>query len=92
MVGSKYIKNNVEYMKIDKVGVRTKFEKVTIYMDNLFNGNKGLADIGNQVVNENQQVFLDEIIPVVEKSLGKKFKKVANDIFKLASYDEFFPQ
>lgn len=92
MAGSKVLKNNVEYAKIDKVGVRTKFENIKIYLDNLFNGNKDLSNVGNQIVNENQDIFLDEIIPVVEKSLAKKFKKVANDVFKLASYDEFFPE
>lgn len=92
MIGSRYPKNGVEFIKIDKCGVKGKFDKVQIYLDNLFNGNKELSEAGNQIVNDNPDIFTDEIIPIVEKSLAKKFRSIANGVFELASFDEFFPE
>lgn len=61
-------------------------------LDNLFNGDKTLGDIGNTIINENAQIFLEELIPGFEKSLSKTFKEIANDILNEVTYDEMFPE
>ena len=91
MIGSRYQKNGSEYMKIDNILVRMKIGNITIQLDNLFNGDKALGVVGNQLVNENAELLFNDIVPAVEKNLSKKFKTTANGILELATFDELFP-
>lgn len=91
MTGSRYQKNGLEFMKIDNVNIRMKIGNISVHLDNLFNGDKALGMVGNQLVNENTDILFNDIVPVVEKSLSKKFKNTANGILELASFDELFP-
>ena len=91
MIGSRYQKNGLEFMKIDTVNVRMKIGNISVQLDNLFNGDKALGVVGNQLVNENSELLFNDIVPVVEKNLSKKFKSTANGILELASFDELFP-
>lgn len=60
-------------------------------LENLFNGDQVLGEIGNQVINENSQLFLDELIPGFEKSLSKTFLDIANGVLTDVTFDEMFP-
>lgn len=61
-------------------------------MDNLFNGDPVLGQVGNSFINENSKLFLTEITPGLEKSLSKTFTDIANTILKTTTYDEMFPE
>lgn len=65
--------------------------KSRIRLENLFNGDRTLGEIGNQVINENSQLFVDEMIPGFEKSLSKTFLEIANDVLTDVTFDEMFP-
>jgi len=89
--GPKYIKNGVEYLKIDKVVVNLKLGKVVVNLENLFNVDKTLGNLGNELVNQNIQLLIDDVQPPIEQSLSKKIGNIINSIFSLAPFDSFFP-
>lgn len=81
-----------EYVRYHRLGIRTKIDDGTFQLDNLFNGDPVLGQIGNQVINENSRVFLDEIIPGLEKNLSRIFTEIINNLLKNATIDEMFPE
>lgn len=54
-------------------------------------GDPNLGRIGNQFINDNSDLFLQQIIPGLEKNLAEIFTNTANDIVENASFDEMFP-
>lgn len=92
MLGTKFIKNGQEFMKIDNCAVKLKFARVPIYLDELFKGNKELSATGNEILNQNIDLLLEDIIPAVERSLAKQFKHAANVIFALAPFNVIVPE
>ena len=90
-VGSRYLKNGIEYLKIDKTQLSIKTAQVKLYFDNLFNGQKALEQAANEVVNQNIDIIKGDVFPVIEQSIGKIVQKMANHIFESAPYEEFFP-
>lgn len=88
----KYEKNGDTYVRYDKVNVRIVPGKAKIHLTNLFNNDPMMQQIGNQLINDNQKLFLDFIIPVMEKQFAKIFKDVGNEIIENATFDELFPE
>jgi flagellar motor switch protein FliG len=72
LLGSKYDKNGVEYLKIDQTDVAVKIGSMNFNFENLFNGDKVLGELGNRLVNENIDLFLNDVEPAVKNSLSKK--------------------
>ncbi|XP_037955420.1 protein takeout-like, partial [Teleopsis dalmanni] len=91
MRGTRYVKNGVEYVKFTKMPMRITIDSFKLHLDNLFNGDKVLGEVGNNIINDNQDLYLNEIIPGLEKSLSQKFLAVANEILATATFDEMFP-
>ncbi|XP_062549035.1 protein takeout-like [Armigeres subalbatus] len=81
-----------EYIRFHRIGIRLKVENGSFQLDNLFNGDPVLGQVGNQVINENSRVLLDEIIPGLEKNLGRIFTEIINKLLKTATIDEMFPE
>lgn len=63
-----------------------------VRLENLFNNDPVLGQVGNQIINENLGFFTNEIIPGLEKGLSKKFTDIANSLLSSTTYDEMFPQ
>lgn len=59
---------------------------------NDFNCNLILVSMINDVVNRNLDVFLKELMPVIEKALASVFQETGNAIVNSYPYDELFPQ
>lgn len=91
MRGSRYIRDGVEYVKFHKMPMRVTVDKMNLNLENLFNGDKVLGEVGNSIINDNQDLYLAEIIPGLEKGLSRKFLGIANQILETATYDEMFP-
>lgn len=91
MRGSRYIKDDVEYVKFHKMPMRVTVDKMKLNLENLFNGDKVLGEVGNSIINDNQDLYLQEVIPGLEKGLSRKFLGIANQILETATYDEMFP-
>lgn len=84
-------RNGTEYVKFDQLLMKVSVGKARFRLENLFNGDRTLGEIGNQVINENSQLFIDEMIPGFEKSLSKTFLEIANDVLTDVTFDEMFP-
>jgi hypothetical protein len=91
MTGSKYFKDGQEYAKIDHCSVRTKVGGVKINLENLFNGDRVLGELGNRLINENVDLLKPDFIPTFEKSFANVYKRITNDILQLAPLNQLLP-
>ncbi|XP_041675794.1 uncharacterized protein LOC108107219 [Drosophila eugracilis] len=91
MRGSRYLRNGKDYVKFTKMTMRIDFKDFKLNLENLFNGDRILGDVGNSLINNNQELYLNEIVPGLEQGLSKKFLDVANEILATATFDEMFP-
>ncbi|XP_064535969.1 protein takeout [Drosophila montana] len=91
MRGTRYLRNGLEYVKFTKMTMRIQFKDFKLQLDNLFNGDRILGEVGNTLINDNQELYLNEIVPGLERGLSKKFLDVANEILATATFDEMFP-
>lgn len=91
MRGVRYLRNGLEYVKFTKMTMRIQFKDFKLHLDNLFDGDGVLGDVGNSLINNNQELYLNEIVPGLERGLSKKFLNVANEILATATFDEMFP-
>jgi len=90
VIGEKYIVDGAEYLKIVSGGISYRPGKVKIYFDNLFNGDKALSDLGNRLVNDNIDLFINDIKPAIEQSISKKVVVIMNQIFDKKPFNSFF--
>ncbi|XP_062553084.1 uncharacterized protein LOC134218192 [Armigeres subalbatus] len=74
------------------IDLRLKFDKANFYLANLFNGDPMLEKVGNDAINENPMVLLDEVKPSFEENLSLKFTELANSLVKDAELSEIFPE
>jgi len=89
--GQKVDRNATEYVTFNQLDVKIQVGKSKIHLDNLFNGDPVLSQVGNAFINENSETFINEIIPGLEKSLSKTFLEMVNVIMKDVTFDELFP-
>lgn len=89
--GSTYVKNGDEYMRIDEVKVEIKPASVRVRFENLFNGQKQLEDVGNDVINQNIGLIMKDVLPEVERGMERKVLQIVNQVFSRATASEFFP-
>lgn len=90
--GSKELRDDgKEYVHFDQLLIKTSIGKARFRLENLFNGDRTLGEIGNAVINENSQLFVEEMIPGFEKSLSKTFLEIANTVLTDVTFDEMFP-
>ncbi|XP_050082843.1 circadian clock-controlled protein daywake-like isoform X1 [Anopheles aquasalis] len=80
-----------EYFRFRPITLRVKFGKARFYLQNLFNGDPTLEAIGNQAINENPDVLLDEVKGGIEENLATLFTKIASEVVKDALFEEVFP-
>lgn len=91
LTGKRMPSNGKEYVKFDSLSLKVTVGGAKFRLENLFNGDRTLGEIGNTIINENSQLFLEELIPGFEKSLSKTFLEIANDVLTDVTYDEMFP-
>lgn len=84
--------NGTDFVRFHRLGMRLKIEDGRFQLDNLFNGDPVLGQVGNQVINENSRVFLDELIPGLEKNLSRLFTEIVNNLLQNATIDDMFPE
>lgn len=92
LTGSRYLKQGVEYLKIDIVNLTVQPSQLKVRFENLFNGQKGLEDVANEVINQNIKTLQDSVLPEIEREIEKKFLKISNQIFGRFPMSEIFPQ
>lgn len=91
LYNERYDKDGQQYMRVKRLAVKIQVEKGQFDMKDLFNGDPVLSQVGNQFINDNSRLFLDELTPGLERSLSDTFKSTANEILQLATLDDIFP-
>lgn len=81
-------KNLVRFKPID---TRLKFNKARFHLTNLFNSDLAMEQFGNQALNQNPNLLLDEVKPTIEKNLGRVFTDISNSAVQGAEEFELLP-
>jgi hypothetical protein len=63
----------------------------SVKLDNLFGSDKVLGEVVNQTINQNFDILSKEIIPLIEKSLNRIFKRIGNKIVERFTAEQLFP-
>ncbi|KAG8036448.1 hypothetical protein G9C98_003770 [Cotesia typhae] len=83
--------SGVKQFHIEQFDLKVTVGNGYLHFENLFNGDKTIGDLVNQAINANFNVFLREIMPLVEQTLAKTFRDIGNGIVNPFSYDQLFP-
>ncbi|XP_020288987.1 uncharacterized protein LOC109857251 isoform X2 [Pseudomyrmex gracilis] len=90
--GQKVVQNNITYAHFTKFKINIiSANKTRIFFDNLFNGNAVLGAASNDLLNNNSDLFLQELNPALETEVTKIFSDIASKISSSFTYDELFP-
>jgi len=89
----KYIdKDGIQKIRIKNFKLKFSVGKGTLKLENLFGGEKALGDAVNNAINNNFDLFLKELMPIVEKGLSDAFQDIADNIVQQFSYEQLFPK
>lgn len=69
------------------LNVKLKVDYAYFQMESLL-----LSSFGNKIINDNYKVFLEELVPGLEKSLSRIFSDIVNNILADSTYEEMFPE
>ncbi|XP_015109264.1 protein takeout [Diachasma alloeum] len=83
--------DGVEYFRVREFELKITVGKGTLRLDNLFGGDKVIGDVVNNAINNNFDAFLKELMPVVERALGRAFRDIGQTIVNQFTYDQLFP-
>lgn len=83
-------KSGKEHIFITKDKVVFYPKRASSHFDNLFNGDKRLGDVTNQVMNDNWQELHKEINPVVAETISVYLTNILNNLFRQVPFDEVF--
>jgi hypothetical protein len=87
----KYLEDNIEHIKFERVGVHIIGKSKDIQVNNVFGKNRAINDIANALIKENPIFQLEKLNPHFEKSLSDSMTILANKVVKKATFDEVFP-
>lgn len=83
--------NGETHYYVNKLDIKITLQKGTIQVAEIFNGDKVLGDIVSNTINQNFELFSKDLIPLIEKSLSRIFKKTANKILERFTMAQLFP-
>ncbi|XP_001653027.2 uncharacterized protein LOC5569810 isoform X2 [Aedes aegypti] len=85
-------KGGKNYLKFRPVEIKIKFDKALFYLKNLFGGDPTLEEIGNQAINANPHLLLDEVKPAIKDKLQESLTYISNSVVDGAEEDELLPR
>lgn len=88
---AKYLENGEEKLRFTDFKLKISVGGGTLKLDNLFGGEKVLGDVINSAINKNFDLFLKEILPLVEMALSDSFQNIANNIIQQFPFAQLFP-
>lgn len=77
-----------EVLEIENVDAKHFVDKMTLRLDNLFNGNKALGDNMNLVLNDNWQELNNQLGPAIVQSIAIGVKNSLNRFFSQIPFSE----
>lgn len=91
MTGNKVRSGPSSHIIFEPMVCELHLEGVRIQLNNLFNGNEAAQRATNDAINDNINLFVDDIKPTLLSGLIKKFTDIANRITRTFEYSELFP-
>ncbi|CAH1110149.1 unnamed protein product [Psylliodes chrysocephalus] len=91
LAGEIYEKDGDKYLRYKNFDLHVDVGGGNVRLENLFNGDKVLLGMINDVVNKNFDMFIKELMPIIEKALAAVFKEAANAIVESYTYEQLFP-
>ncbi|XP_023025365.2 circadian clock-controlled protein daywake [Leptinotarsa decemlineata] len=91
LTGELYQKDGDDYLRFPTFDLKVDVGGGSVRLENLFNGDKVLLGMINDVVNKNFDMFLKELMPIIERSLASEFKNTANAVVESFTYKQLFP-
>ncbi|KAK5645892.1 hypothetical protein RI129_004356 [Pyrocoelia pectoralis] len=91
MKGRRIEKNERTYLEFPLMQCNSVISKASVYLHNLFGGNKVLEEATNQAISENSDALFQDIWPEISDAVRAEFTDIANKITLSFSYDELFP-
>ncbi|KAI4485988.1 hypothetical protein M0804_006477 [Polistes exclamans] len=92
MKAQKITRNNNVYLHYENMKINIRIGDAKVVLKNLFNGDRLLGQISNDIINSNSELFIEEIKPELEKSLSAVLTNIANKIVENFTYEELFPE
>ncbi|XP_045471924.1 protein takeout-like [Harmonia axyridis] len=92
MSGSRFIKNNKEYVNFNKNELKLNLGHPVMKFENLFGANEELNVQTNRIINENIESILEELSPVLNKVIKEFVFGLIGRVFDRFSLDELFPK
>jgi len=83
--------NDLEYLHVKEFALKIRTGKGYLKLENLFNGDKVLGDVINDTINQNFEVFTNDLIAPIARALEAEFKVVTTKILENFTYSELFP-
>lgn len=83
--------NGETHFIVNKMDIKITVQKGKMDLEDLFGGDKVLGEVINQTINENFALLSQDLIPLIEKSLSKIFKRTANKILERFTMAQLFP-
>ncbi|XP_053696325.1 uncharacterized protein LOC128743722 [Sabethes cyaneus] len=84
-------KDGKDYVKFLPVDMKLKFAGAKFWLQNLFNGDPVLEQVGNQAINSNPHLLLDEVRPSIEEHLRESLTEISNTVVQGAEERELLP-
>lgn len=84
------VKNNKVYVQTTKFRFTFDTERLHMYLENLFNGDKALSDNMNLFLNENWQDIFQELKPSIEDAFSQIVNSLLNSVFAKVPYSDFY--
>ncbi|XP_073976116.1 protein takeout-like [Rhodnius prolixus] len=92
ITGETKTKRSKQFLEVKKYDYKFQPSKMTLQLDNLFNGEKALSDGMNKILNDNWEEVLKELKPSFEEALSEIFKEITNRLYQKVSLDEIYPE
>ncbi|KAH8294888.1 hypothetical protein KR018_003856, partial [Drosophila ironensis] len=83
--------NDLEYLHVKEFALKIRTGKGNLKLQNLFNGDKVLGDVINETINQNFELFTNEVIAPISRALQDQFSAITTKILENFTYNELFP-
>ncbi|XP_017119522.1 protein takeout [Drosophila elegans] len=83
--------NDLEYLHVKEFALKIRTGKGNLKLENLFNGDKVLGDVINDTINQNFEVFTNDLIAPIARALEANFLVITSKILENFTYSELFP-
>ncbi|XP_044733904.1 protein takeout-like [Chrysoperla carnea] len=85
-----YEKNDIQYIKLEKVDVKLDIKGLQFHFDNLLNANKQISDDANAFLNKEWRQVLKDLEPALKEAIEVIVLQVANGIVDKVPYLEIY--